>query len=91
MRHIDRLVIKARQMAYRSAERLVQAFIYPDGDMWVADGRLWDGKNGSGTTRAVCKCATMDEAIEALDALAEKHPNDKPVTIIIEDFDDTED
>lgn len=85
MKHIDRLMIKAKEIVNRSAEKLIQAFIYPDADMWVADGRLWGGKPGSGTTQCVCKCATMDEAVKALNQLADKHPNDKPITIIIDD------
>ncbi|MEG1945288.1 MAG: hypothetical protein RR058_07690 [Oscillospiraceae bacterium] len=86
MKHIDRLMIKAKEIVNRCAEKLVLAFIYPDGNMWVADGRLWDGKPGSGETSATCKCRTIDEAIEALNQLAETHPNDKPVTIIIDDL-----
>ncbi|MEG1074794.1 MAG: hypothetical protein RSF84_06615 [Ruthenibacterium sp.] len=86
MKHIDSLMIKAKNIVNRYTEKLVQAFIYPDGDMWVADGRLWDGKKGSGTTQCVCRCATMGEAINALNQFAETHPNDKPVIIIIDDL-----
>lgn len=89
MKQIDRLIIKAKEIVNKSVDRLIQAFIYPDNnDMWVADGRIWNGKKGSGATQAICKCRTIDEAIEAIHQLADKHPNDKPVTIIVEDLDE---
>lgn len=85
MKHIDRLIIKAKETVNIYAEKLILAFVYPDGDMWVADGRLWDGKKGSGTTSVIRKCNTSDEAIEAAHQLADQYPNDKPISIIVED------
>lgn len=89
MKHIDRLVIKARELSNRHAERLIAAFIRYDESkgMYIADGRLWNGVIGGGCTIAACECTTEEAAFIALDELAEKHPNNKPIPIIYGEYD----
>lgn len=42
----------------------------------VARGDIWNGVPGSGVTHAICDgCASVDDALQALEELAEKHPN----------------
>ena len=35
---------------------------------------------------AKCICNSVDDAVEALEELSKKHPNDRDVTIIIDDM-----
>lgn len=38
-------------------------------------GDIWNGVPGSGVTHAICDgCASVDDALQALEELAEKHP-----------------
>lgn len=89
MKHIDRLVIKARKQAYATAERIITAFVYRDNGHWVAQGNLWCGVPGKGFRTATCECLTMDEAIEAVHELADQFPNKhQDIQIIIDDLDE---
>ena len=64
--------------------------IYPSEEepgKWVARGDIWNGKKGSGITQAICStCESVDDAMKALEELAEKYPNDKDLRIFIDDL-----
>lgn len=87
---IDRLIIRAKKKC--GADRLTVAFIYPsesEPGKWVARGDIWNGVPGSGVTQAICDgCASVDDALQALEELAEKHPNNKDIRIIIDDLEE---
>lgn len=89
MKTIDRLIIKAKKKC--GADRLVLAFVYPsesEPGKWVARGDIWNGIPGSGITSAICTCTSVDDALQALEELAEKHPNNKDIRIIIDDLEE---
>jgi len=89
MKMIDKLIIKAKKKC--GVDKLTVALIYPsetEPGKWIADGHIWDGKKGSGITRVTCLCVSIDDALQALDELAEKHPNDKDIPIIIDDLEE---
>lgn len=99
MKHLDRLIIKAKKVCGTTELRFSLGMVYPvDGGKWEAYGQLWNyiprNKPGSKLTIAKCICDSVNDAIEALQELSEKHPNDRDVTIIIdditEDYEDTE-
>lgn len=67
------------------------AFIYPsetEPGKWIARGDIWNGISGSGITSAICSCESIEDALQALEELAEKHPNNKDVRIIIDDLEE---
>lgn len=84
MKTLDRLLIKAKK--HHGTDRLSLAFIRPDGDMWLADGRIWNGKKGSGEKSITSKHNTIDEAVQAINELAERYPNHKDIVIIVDDL-----
>lgn len=87
MKTIDRLIIKAKKKC--GADKLIVAFIYPsekESGKWVAKGDIWNGVPRSGVTHAICICDSVDDAIQALNELSEKHPNDKDLRIFIDDL-----
>lgn len=87
MKNIDRLIIKAKKKC--GVDRLTVAFIYPsetESGKWIARGDIWNGISGSGITSAICSCESIEDALQALEELAEKHPNNKDVQIIIDDL-----
>ncbi|MEZ3426425.1 MAG: hypothetical protein K1W13_03325 [Lachnospiraceae bacterium] len=89
MKTIDRLIIRAKKKC--GVDRLTVAFIYPseaEPGKWVARGDIWNGVPGSGITSATCTCASVDDALQALEELAEKHPNNKDIRIIIDDLEE---
>lgn len=93
MKNIDRLIIKAKKKC--GVDRLVLAFIYPsetEPGKWIARGDIWNGipygKSGHKLEFATCICDSVDDALQALDELAEKHPNNKDVQIIIDDLEE---
>lgn len=83
MKHIDRLIIKARKQVNLKAERLIQAFMYGDDvkGVYIVDCRLWNGIKGSGTRQILSGHQTEDEAWNQLDKIADEYPNDKDVVI----------
>ncbi|WP_143469222.1 hypothetical protein [Lachnoclostridium sp. An14] len=88
MKPIDRLIIKAKKKC--GADGLTIAFIYPsdsESGKWIARGDIWNGVSGSGMTSAICTCLSVEDALQALEELSEKHPNNKDVPIIIENLD----
>lgn len=89
MKNIDRLIIKAKKKC--GADRLIVAFIYPlesEQGKWVARGDIWNGVPGSGVTHAICICDSVNDAIQALNELSEKHPNDKDLRIFIDNLEE---
>lgn len=89
MKTIDRLIIKAKKKY--GVDRLIVAFIYPsesEPGKWVARGDIWNGVPHSGITHAICTCDSVDDAIQALNELSEKHPNDKNLRIFIDDLEE---
>lgn len=87
MKTIDRLLIKAKKKC--GADKLTVAFIYPseaEPGKWIARGDIWNGISGSGVTHAICTCDSVDDAVQALNELSEKHPNDKDLRIFIDDL-----
>ena len=89
MKTIDRLIIKAKKKC--GVDRLMLAFVYPsesEPGKWIARGDIWNGKPGSGVTYATCTCESVDDALNALNELSEQHPNNKDITIIIDDLEE---
>ena len=87
MRKIDRLIIKARnKFGY---DRLTGAFIYPseeEPEQWVARADIWNGIIGSGIKSEFRTCPSIDDALQALEEIADKYPNDRDITIFIDDL-----
>lgn len=86
MKPLDRLIIKAKKKC--GVDRLEVGFISPsetEPGKWVAMGQIWNGIPGSGVTSASCLCDSIEEAEKALQELGEKYPNNKDITIIIDD------
>lgn len=89
MKAIDKLIIRAKKKY--GADRLIVAFIYPSESKqgkWIARGDIWDGVPRRGVTHAICTCDSIDDAIQALNELSEKHPNDKDLRIFIDDLEE---
>ncbi len=89
MKAIDRLIIKAKKKC--GADRLIVAFIYPsesEPSKWIARGDIWNGMPCNGVTHAICTCNSIDDAIQALNELSEKHPNDKDLKIFIDNLEE---
>lgn len=87
MRKIDRLIIKARNKY--GYDRLMGAFIYPseeDPRKWVARADIWNGILGSGIKSEFRTCTSIDDALQALEEIADKYPNDRDITIFIDDL-----
>lgn len=91
MKHLDRLIVKAKKVCGTTELRFSLGMVYPvDGGKWEAYGQLWNyiprNEPGSELTLAKCICNSVDDAVEALEELSKKHPNDRDVTIIIDDM-----
>ncbi len=85
MKHIDRLIIKAKNTVKLYDERLVNSFIEFDGNKYIVDCRVWNGKKGSGTRSIINKCDTLEDAEIIINDIADKYPNDKDIIIFIDD------
>ena len=86
MKHIDRLLIEAKKMAGYSGKELTLAMIERKGDSWTATAHLWDRVQGHIPTLETTTHATEEAAVEHIRAVAEKYPNSRDVTIIIDDI-----
>lgn len=91
MKALDRLIIKAKKKCGTDL-KLHFGMIYPsetEPGKWVARGDLWNGipydKPESKGEYATCICDSIEEAEAALQELGEKYPNNKDITIIIDD------
>ena len=93
MKHLDRLIIKAKKVCGTKELKFSFGMIYPvDGRKWEAQGKLWNyipgNKPGHKLTIAKCICESIDDAIEALERLSEEYPNDRDVPILIDSIED---
>lgn len=87
MKRIDRLLMRAIEEYRQNSSGLDIAFVIEQEDgSWEAKGQLWDGKKGSGTQEVSSIHSTQEEAIEAINQLAEEYPSKEDLLIFIEDF-----
>ena len=86
MKHIDRLLIEAKKIAWYSGKELILAMIERDGDSWTAAAYLWDRVKEHDQTVETTTHATEEAAVEYINTMAEKYPNSRDVTIIIDDI-----
>lgn len=91
MKRIDRLLIKAKKEKQGSSG-LYLAFIVKQQDgSWTATGHIKD-RSGKAAEAIQSTHSTEEEAIAAINQLAELHPNKEDLVIITENFiDDEED
>lgn len=86
MNRIDKLILKAREIA-RPGLELVVAIIEQSGDSWTAQAHLSDGTGGKHTpTIKRATYATLEAAVEHIRAMAAEYPNSKDVPVIIDDL-----
>lgn len=88
MGRIDQLIIRAKRTAQRKVERFFMGFVSyePDTGKWIAKGDLWAGKQRDGR-RITTEHDTMEAAVDALHALANKFPNTvEDAVIFIDDL-----
>lgn len=83
MKQIDRLIIKAKQ---RTGVELTLAMVELCGGSWTAAVHLWDRVPGHPPTIQTTTHATMEAAVEHIHTLADKYPNSRDVTIIVDDI-----
>lgn len=94
MDKIDRLIIKAKKQKRATDLKLVFALICKsekEPGKWEVRGNLWNGVP-SGKSKwkfdvATCVCDSIEECEDALNQLSEEYPNNKDVTIIIDNLD----
>ena len=86
MKHIDRLLIEAKKIAGYSGKELTLAMIERNGDSWTATAHLWDRVHGHSPTVETTTHATEEAAVEYINTMAERYPNSRDVTIIIDDI-----
>ena len=86
MKQIDRLLIEAKRIAEYGGKELTLAMIGQVGNFWTAAAHLWDRVQGHSPTVEITTYATEEAAVEHIHALAEKYPNSRDVTIIIDDL-----
>lgn len=86
MKHIDRLLIEAKKIAGYSGKELILAMIERDGDSWTAAAYLLDRVKEYDQTVETATHATEEAAVEYINTMAEKYPNSRDLTIIIDDL-----
>ncbi len=86
MKQIDRLLIEAKKIAGYSGKELTLAMIERNGDSWTATAHLWDRVQGHIPTLETATHATEEAAVEYISTMAERYPNSRDVTIIIDDI-----
>lgn len=90
MKKIDRLLIKAQEVAQRKAERFTVGFVtyLPEAGIWQALGNLTSEKAGKGR-QIVTEHDDKETAISALEVLSQKYPNAVEDSVIfVEDFEE---
>lgn len=87
MNKVDKLIIRAKKAAQRKAERFFMGFVEydPDTGKWTAQGQLCGGKI-NGVRQIFTEHDTMEAAVDALQALADKYPNTEDAVIFIDDL-----
>lgn len=85
MKHIDKLIIKAKTISNKNDDKLIVAFITFENDKWYTSARVWNCKRESGLREINNSFNTFDEAVKEIHKIAEQHPNDEEITIIVDD------
>ena len=87
MQRVDRLLAKAKKAVQRNAERFHVGFVEtdPDTGRWTAQGQLIGGRI-DGVRQIFTGHDTMEAAVAALEALANKYPNYADAPIFIDDI-----
>ena len=86
MKQIDRLLIEAKKIAGYRGKELILAMIERDGDSWTAAAYLWDRVKEHDQTVETATHASEEAAVEYINTMAERYPNSRDVTIIIDDI-----
>lgn len=89
MKALDRLIIKAK----RSSIQFSFGMVYPsrtEPGKWEARGDLWNyiphDKPGCKSDSVFYTCDSVDEAVSKLEALSEQYPNNRDVTILVDNI-----
>lgn len=85
MNRIDKLILKARAAAAPGLE-LGAALIERDGDSWAAVVHIHDRTRGHAPTVKRATWATLERALEYIQAVAEEYPNSRDIPVIIDDL-----
>lgn len=85
MNRIDKLILKARAAAAPDLE-LGAAIIERDGDFWAAVVHIHDRRQGHAPTIKRATWATLERAVEHIQAVAAEYPNTQDVPVIIDDL-----
>ena len=85
MKRIDRLIVKAKRSI---GTELILAYVERCGDQWKAQVHL-DHKQ-QGRELEICESfhPTEDAALDHIHAMADKYPNSRDLTIIVDDIAD---
>lgn len=88
MDKVDRLLVKAKRAAQRTAERLIVGFITPDPNrgIWEVRGQILNGKTGK--ARMIITEHDSEEAADAaMQSLSDQYPNTvEDAVIFIDDL-----
>lgn len=90
MKQIDKLLIKARTAANKSPERLIIAYVYTEGDIWIARGDLWRGVPGKGYRSVYEECPTNAAAVEAALGMANQFSPGPDFRVLVDDLEPDE-
>lgn len=85
MNRIDKLILKARAVVSPGQE-LAAAIIERDGDSWAAVIHLLDRARVGHPTIRRATWATLEAAVEHIQAVAEEYPNSRDSPVIIDDL-----
>lgn len=85
MNRIDKLILKARAATAPGLE-LGAALIERDGDSWAAVAHFHNRTQGHSPTIKRATWATLERALEYIQAVAEEYPNSKDLPVIIDDL-----
>lgn len=86
MKLLDRMIYKAMDGVYTYQERMILAFVGPDGEGgYRAACHLWNGEKGAGVRILSSTHPTLEGAQEAVDRVAEEYPNRYGSQVVITD------
>ena len=85
MNRIDKLILKARAAAGHGLE-LGAVLIERDGAAWTAVVHLHDRARVGPPTIKRATWATLERALEHVQAVAEEYPNSRDLPVIIDDL-----
>ena len=87
MKQIDRLLRYARKTHSVTGKRLFASVEYrEDLQKFVVGGSVYDSKGTSCSGNGLSEHDTLQEALDAVDALAAQYPSADKITIIIDDL-----